>query len=101
MAYEMLVGLNVTNEEAYQAYRNQMAPILENHGGGFRYDFQVSNVLKSETTAPINRVFIIFFRNEEAMNLFFSNDEYKRIKKTYFENSVTDTTIIARFNSQT
>ena len=94
MAVEMLVGLNVVDEQGYKSYRDEMTPILENYGGGFGYDFKVSEVLKSKTEAPINRVFTIYFSNEDAMNSFFSNDEYLKVKQRHFEKSVTDTTII-------
>ena len=97
MALEMLVGLNVVDDEAYQSYRDEMTPILKSYGGGFGYDFKVSEVLKSKTEAPINRVFTIYFSNEDSMNSFFSNDEYLKIKQRHFEKSVTDTTIIATY----
>ncbi len=95
MAFEMLVGLNVVDDEVYQSYRDEMMPILKSYGGGFGYDFRVAEVLKSKTDAQINRVFTIYFSNEDSMNLFFSNDEYLKIKQKYYEKSVTDTTIIA------
>ena len=97
MALEMLVGLNIVDDEAYQSYRDEMTPILERYDGGFGYDFKVSEVLKSTTEAPINRVFTIYFSTEDSMNSFFSNDEYLRIKQRHFERSVTDTTIIATY----
>ena len=97
MALEMLVGLNIVDDEAYQSYRDEMTPILERYDGGFGYDFKVSEVLKSTTEAPINRVFTIYFSTEDLMNSFFSNDEYLKIKQRHFEKSVTDTTIIATY----
>ncbi len=97
MALEMLVGLNIVDDEAYQSYRDEMTPILESYGGGFSYDFKVSEVLKSKTEAPINRVFTIYFSTEDSMKAFFSNDEYLKIKHRHFEKSVTDTTIIATY----
>ncbi len=97
MAAEMLVGLNVIDDEEYQLYRDEMSPILLSYGGGFGYDFKLSEVLKSKTEAPINRVFTIYFSNEGSMNSFFSNDEYLKIKERHFEKSVTDTTIIATY----
>jgi len=72
-------------------------PILAHHSGGLGYDFTVSEVLRSETQVPINRVFTIFFLDEHAMNAFFSNKEYLRVKQRHFESSVTDTTIIATY----
>jgi len=93
----MLVGLNVIDDEEYQLYRDEMSPILLSYGGGFGYDFKLSEVLKSKTEAPINRVFTIYFSNEDSMNSFFSNDEYLKIKERHFEKSVNDTTIIATY----
>ncbi len=99
MAFERLVGLNVVDEGAYQAYRDEMTPLLKSYGGGFGYDFKVSEVLKSKTEAPINRVFTIYFLNEDSMKSFFSNDEYLKIRQTHFEKSVTDTTVIATYEA--
>lgn len=93
----MLVGLNVVDDEAYQSYRDEMTPILKSYGGGFGYDFKVSEVLKSETEVLINRVFTIYFASKDSMNSFFSNHEYLKIKQRYFEKSVADTTIIATY----
>lgn len=97
MAFERLVGLNVLDDEAYQSYREAMTPILESYGGGFGYDFKIAEVLKSPTDTPINRVFTIFFPDEDSMNSFFSNDEYLKIKQMHFERSVADTIIIATY----
>jgi uncharacterized protein (DUF1330 family) len=55
MRVERLVGLYVTDEEMYKKYREGMLPILEAFGGGFSYDFKVSEVLKSEVKEKINR----------------------------------------------
>jgi len=98
MAIEMLVGLNVTNNQSYQSYRNEMLPILKHHGGGFGYDFSIAEVLKSMTDAPINRLFTIYFSSEKQMNRFFANDGYLQVKQRYFEGAVSDTTIIATYN---
>jgi len=97
MALEMLVGLYVVDNEAYQLYRDEMTPILLSYGGGFGYDFKVSEVLKSKTKAPINRVFTISFPDQESKNAFFSNDAYLKIRQRHFEKSVTDTTIMATY----
>ncbi|GAA3936071.1 DUF1330 domain-containing protein [Litoribacillus peritrichatus] len=99
MAYEMLVGLEVTDDHAYQTYRENMAPILKRYGGGFHYDFTVDQVLMSETHNPINRVFTIYFKDEQAKNDFFHDPEYLQIKAKYFESSVKATTIIASYNT--
>ena len=97
MRFERLVGLYVTDEDMYKKYREAMLPILGIFGGGFSYDFKVSEVLKSEVKEKINRVFIIHFENEESMNLFFSNKEYLAVKQKYFVPSVSDMTEIAKY----
>lgn len=67
MAYERLVGLQVTDPGMYQKYREAMKPLLERHGGGFRYDFWIQETLKSEAKSPINRVFVIYFQDKEKL----------------------------------
>ena len=97
MAIETLVGLQVLDDEGYQSYRDSITPILERYGGGFGYDFKISEILKSKTEAPINRVFTISFPNQNSRDSFFSNEEYLQIRRRHFEKAVTHTTIIASY----
>lgn len=98
--YEMLVGLEVSDDDVYQDYRVAMRPILETYGGSFGYDFKVSEVLKTETSEPINRVFTIRFTDQATMDKFFSDPDYIAAKEQYFELSVRHTTIIAGYEKQ-
>jgi len=95
---EMLVGLYVTDDSNYSKYREGMTPILKAIGGGFGYDFKVSEVLKSESEKKINRVFTIYFPNEEKMNSFFSDEKYLDFKEKFFTSSVASTTIISTYS---
>lgn len=99
MVFELLVGMKVTDEDAYQKYREGMLPILQSYGGGFSYDFRVSEVLKAESDTPMNRVFTIYFSDEEASNEFFSNEQYLQVKAQYYEGSVDSdsVTVIASY----
>jgi len=97
MTLEMVVALHVTDAEVYTQYRAAMRPLLEQAGGGFRYDFEVARTLKSEVAHPITRLFTIHFRDRPAMEAFFADPEYKRIKARYFEASVRATTIVAEY----
>ena len=97
MAYEMMVGLQVKDDKAYSDYREAMRPLLEEAGGGFRYDFKVSEVLKSEEERPINRVFAIYFADKSKCDWFFSNPDYLTVKKKFFESSGEATTIISQY----
>ncbi|MCO4784067.1 MAG: DUF1330 domain-containing protein [Candidatus Cloacimonetes bacterium] len=98
MSIENLVGLSVVDNVMYQQYREKMLPLLKEYGGGFGYDFKVSEVLKSEDgNHNINRVFTIYFKDEQSMKSFFSNPLYLDIRKKYFDSSVQSSTIIARY----
>lgn len=100
MAHEILVGLEVLDNEKYRQYRAAMMPILAQYEGAFGYDFTVSEVLKSPTKEPINRVFTLCFSNANKMDSFFSDTEYLKIKKQYFNHSVGSTTIISSYEKQ-
>ena len=95
--FENLVGLQVANEKLYRKYRKAMLPILKEHGGGFGYDFKVSNVLINQSGNPINRVFKIYFPDEITAKKFFSNSKYLEAKETYFNKAVECTTIISEY----
>lgn len=97
MSTEMMVGLSVKDDDVYTQYRAAMKPLLELHGGGFRYDFKVAEVLKNEEGRPINRVFAIYFKDKAHMETFFSHPDYLVIKARYFEASVEATTIISSY----
>ena len=94
---EILVGLDVADNDGYQAYRDAMSPLLERMGGGFRYDFTIAETLKSTAGHPINRIFIIYFPNGQTRDRFFGDETYREIKKRLFESSVKDTTIIGEW----
>lgn len=97
MAVEMLVGLQVVDEAGYQTYRDKMTPILEGMDGGFGYDFQIANVLRSASEAPINRVFTIHFPDRASLDAFFADEAYLAIRAKHFEPSVSHTTLIATY----
>jgi uncharacterized protein (DUF1330 family) len=88
MSTEMMVALYVKQDEIYAQYRAAMRPLLEQHGGGF----------KNEEGRPINRVFAIYFKDKENMDMFFSHPDYLVIKAKYFEASVEATTIISSYD---
>jgi uncharacterized protein (DUF1330 family) len=98
MTHEMLVGLHVTDEASYQAYREAMTPMLAACGGGFRYDFRVGETLRSETAEPITRLFTIHFPDSEAANAFFDDPDYQAVRRLHFEGAVAATTILATYD---
>ena len=100
MSYERIMGLEVIDDEQYQKYREGMTPILESFGGYFGFDFKIAEVLISKSDEPINRVFTIAFPSENVMNDFFSDPDYLKIKKQYFDCSVKGRTTIAIYEQK-
>ncbi len=98
MVHEMIVGLTVSDDAVYARYRAAMAPLLAEHGGGFRFDFTVAQVLRSEADHPINRVFAIYFADRARMDAFFAHPDYLAMKARFFAPSVQGTTIIAAYD---
>ena len=94
---EYVIGLHVTDEESYRRYRAGMTPMLQECGGSFRYDFRVAEVLKSETTEPINRLFVIGFPSREVADRFFADEAYAEFRRTFFEPAVQAITMIAEY----
>jgi len=70
----------------------KMEPLLVKAGGAFGYDFKIKKVLRSKTTAPINRVFTIEFPSQQIMDDFFTSDKYMVIKNNYLNKSVSSKT---------
>lgn len=101
MSYERIMGLEVTNPDIYQKYREEMMPILHAFGGSFGFDFQVSNVLKSKTDDTINRVFTLDFPSKEVMDKFFNDPNYLAVKQQYFNHSVKSVTTISMHEKST
>ncbi|MBP8298980.1 MAG: DUF1330 domain-containing protein [Planctomycetes bacterium] len=97
MTYETMVGLTVTDDASYQRYRDAMAPLLALHGGGFRYDFTIDQVLKSASEHPINRVFAIYFGSKSQMEAFFAHPDYLQVRATFFEPAVKGVTIFGSY----
>ncbi len=98
MTHEMMVGLTVTDPEAYAKYRDEMAPLLAAHGGGFRYDFTIAQVLRSASEHPINRVFAIHFGSKDRMAAFFAHPDYLAIRTRFFERAVAGTTVFGAYD---
>ena len=98
MTFENLVGLHVTDDAKYAEYRAAMTPLLTAHGGGFRYDFEVSRVLISETAPAINRVFMIGFPSRAAAEAVFADPSYVAVRRALFEPAVSSITQLAAYD---
>lgn len=97
---ETLMALNVTDADVYARYRAAMTPLLTAHGGSFGLDLWVGEVLRSPTSRPFNRLFTLVFPSVERSEAFFSNAEYKAVRKALFEPSVSAVTELGRLERQ-
>lgn len=97
MPFERCVGLEIADEVLYQHYRDGMTPILARYGGEFRYDFSIAKTLKSVTTAPINRVFVITFKDKATHDAFFEDPDYKQVREKFFKPAVRNSTVLAAY----
>lgn len=98
MTHELVVALNVTDAAGYRQYREAMAPLLAAHGGGFRYDFTIDQVLKSASDHTINRVFAIYFAGTAQKDAFFAHPDYLAIKARWFATSVDGVTVLGAYD---
>ena len=88
MRYEMVVGLEVDDQEAYTRERAEMGPLRAMTDGAFRYDFAVSSMIHGEVGAAINRAFVIQFPNRSTKERFFADPRYLEIRRRLFEPAV-------------
>lgn len=100
MPYEQVLAMHVTDQALYTTYRQHMLPILESFGGGFRYDFEVANVLKSASDHPINRVFALYFGSEAQKDAFFADPRYLAVREAYFDKSVNTYTTLGGYERE-
>ena len=97
MTIEYLTVLHVTDDRLYQEYRAAMTPILRKYAGGFGYDLKISQVLKSEVETPINRVFTMFIKSDEAAEAFFNDKDYLEVRAKYYNDSVSFLAVVSKY----
>ena len=97
METEILVGVSIADQAGYQRYRDRMTPMLEAAGGRFVIDLEVSRVLRAPAEGAFNRVFTIRFADEAAMDAFFSDPTYQRIRDEDFDSSVNHFAVLATY----
>lgn len=95
---EILVGMHITDQDAYARYRAGMTPILESMGGCFRYDMRVSELLKGDADEPFNRVFILSFPDDATRDRFFTDPDYLRVREAHFTGAVGSFRILATYH---
>lgn len=99
MPHELLVGVHVVDDALYAAYREGIAPLLAEYGGGFRHDFVVERTLKSDAGHEINRVFTLRFPDVGRKDAFFADPRYRAVRTAYFPKAVKGVTFLAAYET--
>lgn len=97
-AHVIVVGLEVTDDVRYSAYRARITPLLEERGGSFRHDFVVSRVLKTAGSQAVNRVFSMVFPDRQARTMFFALPDYLAARRELFEPAVGAVEFLAEYD---
>lgn len=97
MAFERVVALSVVDQATYTEYRTAIRPILNEVGADFRFDFAISEVLRSEGAEDVNRAFVLRFPDRAAKVRFFGDPRYATIKQKLFDVSVASIVVIAEY----
>jgi len=84
----------------YAAYRTEIRPLLAMVGGLFRWDTEVSGVLKSDVQGDFNRLFVISFPDRTARDRFFENPQYLAVRIRLRLPTVEKITVIAEYEGQ-
>ena len=77
MAAYIVAQVEVTDPEAYQAYRKQTPGVIARYGGRFLIRGGEPQVLEGDWTTP--RMVVVEFESVEAARRFYDSPEYQAI----------------------
>jgi uncharacterized protein (DUF1330 family) len=77
MAAYLLAQLSVHDPNAYQRYREVVAPLVDRFGGRYRVRGGAIDPLEGELGAE--RLVVIEFQSRDAARLFYDSPEYQQI----------------------
>jgi len=94
----ILVGIQVDDPSGYTTYREQMTPLLIEHGGAFGVDVRVAEVLKPGDSGGFNRLFTICFPSAARRDAFFADPRYVAVRAKWFEPSTSNTALLGAYS---
>jgi len=95
----MVVTLNIKNFTQYQVYRQKIEHLWKKYKGGVTHEYKLAEVVNSPVSA-INHNYMVVVKFDDAPSRegFFSDPEYQKIKKLYFDSSVVETKVVEQFS---
>lgn len=100
MPYELVAALQVTDAERYALYRNEIRPLLARAAAEFRFDLEVSRVIRPVGQPGFNRLFVLAFPDRAAKEAFFADPAYAEVRTRHFPHCVAVFVAIAEYDTQ-
>jgi uncharacterized protein (DUF1330 family) len=88
MSVIVIVNTNVKNPEAYEEYKAQARPLVEQNGGRYLVRGGPHEVIEGSWNPT--RLVVIEFPDKEAFESFYNSPEYKEVMKIRHANADSD-----------
>lgn len=95
MAAYVIAHLNVTNPDAFEAYRTAVPPIIAAHGGRYLIRGGAAEALEGDWTIP--RLIVLEFPDKAAALGFYNSPEYQEILPLRLANAEGSVAIVEGF----
>ena len=87
-----IVNLDVKDRERFEAYRQQVVPVVEKHGG--RYLVRGGELHPVEGDLGLKRLVILEFLSLEAARRFYGSPEYAPLLRLRQESAASDIVLV-------
>jgi uncharacterized protein (DUF1330 family) len=92
MAAYFIVNLDVKDRERFEAYRQQVVPVVEKHGG--RYLVRGGELHPVEGDLGLKRLVVLEFPSLEAARRFYGSPEYAPLLRLRQESAASDIVLV-------
>ena len=92
MAAYFIVNLDIRDAERFETYRQQVAPLVEQHGG--RYLVRGRELHPLEGDLGLKRLVVLEFPSLEAVRGFYSSAEYAPLLRLRQESAASDIVLV-------
>ncbi len=92
MAAYFIVNLDVKDRERFEAYRQQVVPVVEKHGG--RYLVRGGELHPVEGDLGLKRLVVLEFPSLEAARRFYGSPEYAPLLRLRQESAASDSVLV-------
>lgn len=91
----LIFSLMIMDASTYQAYRNQIKPVMERHGITVKYEYTIDAVLSSQQPEDqVNRLAVFEYSESFNIDTFFNDPDYQKAKPLLLASSKNLTVIL-------